>query len=105
MTQSDQSPRYDVARDLPKQAMIQRIAVTPDGASVIYGRRVIEGGKYRPSVELALLSRLPNPALMPARPVPNPLLASPRPPPRPPPPSPPLIDEPPGKPSPGRPVG
>lgn len=27
--------------------MIQRIAVTPDGASVIYGRRVIEGGKYR----------------------------------------------------------
>ena len=33
--------------ELLKQAMIQELAVSPDGATVVYSRRVVEDGKYR----------------------------------------------------------
>ena len=35
------------AADLLTQAMIQEIAVSPDGESVVYSRRVVENGNYR----------------------------------------------------------
>ena len=34
-------------RDLLRQVQIQELAVSPDGDSVVYARRTIEGGKYR----------------------------------------------------------
>jgi acylaminoacyl-peptidase len=37
-------------RDLLKQVMIQDLAVAPDGSSVVYGRRIIEGNAYRKSL-------------------------------------------------------
>src|SRR5438128_10208959 len=35
------------ARDLLRQVQMQELAVAPDGESVIYTRRTIEGGEYR----------------------------------------------------------
>ena len=35
------------ARDLLRQVMIQDLTISPDGATVVYGRRTIEDGKYR----------------------------------------------------------
>ncbi|CAN5704889.1 S9 family peptidase [soil metagenome] len=35
------------ASDLLEQVMIQELALSPDGASVVYARRTIEDGKYR----------------------------------------------------------
>ena len=34
-------------RDLLRQVMIQDLTISPDGATVVYGRRTIEDGKYR----------------------------------------------------------
>ena len=35
------------AGDLLQQVMIQDLALSPDGTTVVYGRRTIEDGKYR----------------------------------------------------------
>jgi dipeptidyl aminopeptidase/acylaminoacyl peptidase len=40
------APRFK-APELLNQALIQELAVSPDGATVVYARRVIEDGKYR----------------------------------------------------------
>ncbi len=38
--------------DILRQAQIQHLAVAPDGAAVVYSRRVIEDGKYRTNLWL-----------------------------------------------------
>src|SRR5207249_8439952 len=40
-------PRPFQPRDILRQVQMQEVAVSPDGESVVYARRTVEGGEYR----------------------------------------------------------
>lgn len=48
---SDDRPRFQ-PEDILRQAQIQQLSLAPDGAAVVYSRRVIEDGKYRTNLWL-----------------------------------------------------
>jgi dipeptidyl aminopeptidase/acylaminoacyl peptidase len=41
------APRRFAPKDLLRETFLTHLAVAPDGSSVVYGRRTIEGGEYR----------------------------------------------------------
>ena len=51
-TRTDTAPPRFQPEDLLQQAQVQDIALSPDGATIIYSRRVIEDGKYRTNLWL-----------------------------------------------------
>ena len=41
------APRRFAPKDVLRETFLTQLAVAPDGSSVVYGRRTIEGGEYR----------------------------------------------------------